>query len=67
MGMKPLNPGSAEAVKRDELLAIMRDETKSDDERLQAAIAAAPLCHEVVKPVIVGSVSGPKRPVRRLK
>ena len=48
MKMRELPPGSPEAVRRDELLAIMRDEPRSDEERDAAAIAAAPLCHERV-------------------
>jgi hypothetical protein len=47
MKLKELRPNSPEAKRRDELLAIMRDPTRSDEERDAAAKAAAPLCHEL--------------------
>jgi hypothetical protein len=52
MKLKELTPGSPEAKRRDELLAIMRDETRSHEERDRATIAAAPLCHEEVPPIV---------------
>jgi hypothetical protein len=45
--LKVLPPNSPEAKRRDELLAIMRDPTKSDTERDAAAIAALPLWREL--------------------
>jgi hypothetical protein len=53
MKLKHLPPGSPEAKRRDELLAIMRDETKSEDERYMATLAALPLSHEEVPPIVV--------------
>jgi hypothetical protein len=45
--MRELQPGSAEAKRRGELLAIMNDPSRSNEERDAAAIAATPLCHEL--------------------
>ena len=42
MKLRKLPQGSPQAKRRDELLAIMRDETRPDEERDQAAKAAAP-------------------------
>jgi hypothetical protein len=53
MKLKELPPGSPEAKRRDELLAIMRDETRSEEERFEATLAALPLCHEEVPPIVV--------------
>jgi hypothetical protein len=47
MKLKELPPGSPQATHRDELLAVMNDPTRSDEERDRAAIAAASLCHEL--------------------
>lgn len=47
MKLKELRPNSPEAKRRDELLAMMNDPTRPDEERDQAAKAAAPLCHEL--------------------
>lgn len=47
-----LKPGSPEQIRRDELLAIMRDPNRANEERLQAAIEALPLCHEPVPPIV---------------
>jgi hypothetical protein len=53
MRIRELQAGSPEAKRRDELLAIMRDETKSEDERYKATVAALPLCHEELPPIVV--------------
>jgi hypothetical protein len=53
MKLKVLPPNSPEAKRRDDLLAIMRDETKPEDERFRATLAALPLCHEEVPPIVV--------------
>jgi hypothetical protein len=53
MNLKELPPGSPEAKRRDELLAIMRDETRPIEEQLQAAKEALPLCHEETPPIVV--------------
>lgn len=50
--MKELKPGSPDAARRDRLLAIMRDEMRPQDERIQAAIEALPLCHEELPPIV---------------
>jgi hypothetical protein len=42
MKLRELPQGSPQAKRRDELLAIMRDETRPDEERDRAAKAAAP-------------------------
>ncbi len=47
MKLRELPQGSPQAKRRDELLAIMRNETRSNEERDAAAIAALPLCHEL--------------------
>ncbi len=49
MKLRELPQGSPRAKRRDELLAIMNDPTRSDGERDAAAKAAAPLCHELLK------------------
>jgi hypothetical protein len=38
MKLKELPPGSPEAKRRDELLAIMRDETRSEEERIKTSM-----------------------------
>lgn len=48
---KVLPPSSPEAKRRDELLAIMNDPRRSVGARLDAAIAATPLCYEELPPV----------------
>ena len=49
---KLLPPGSPGAKRRDELLGIMNDETRSLGDRLKAAQEAAPLCY-VKRAVVV--------------
>jgi predicted nuclease with RNAse H fold len=62
MKVRELPPGSPEAKRRDELLAIMNDETRSDEERDAAAKAAAPLCHERPKAAMrAGALEGSDR------
>jgi hypothetical protein len=55
--MRELQPGSPEAARRDVLLAIMRDETRPKEERIEAAIAALPLCHEEAPPRVVVTIN----------
>jgi hypothetical protein len=50
MKLRELPQGSPGAKRRDELLAVMRDPTRSDEERDAAAKAAAPLYHELPPP-----------------
>jgi hypothetical protein len=57
MKVRELPPGSPEAKRRDELLAIMRDETRSDEERDAAAKEAMPLCY-VKRAVVVPAEAG---------
>jgi len=53
MRIRKLPRGSPEAAQRDALLATMRDETRPDEERDRATIAALPLCHEELPPIVV--------------
>jgi hypothetical protein len=46
MKLRELPTGSPKSKRRDELLVIMRDPTRSDAERDAAARTALPLCHE---------------------
>jgi hypothetical protein len=50
MSTKPrkLEPGSPEQIRRDELLAIINDPTRSDEQRCEAAVESLPLCYERV-------------------
>jgi hypothetical protein len=69
MKLKVLPPNSPEAKRRDELLAIMRNETRPEEERDSATIAALSLCHEEVPPIVVytnrTSIGGTKMKRRR--
>jgi len=48
-----LEPGTPEYVRRGELLAIMNDETRPEDERRQAAMDALPLCYLEADPIVI--------------
>ena len=41
-----LKPGSPEQIRRDELLAILDDPHRSQEERYQAAVESLPLCYQ---------------------
>jgi hypothetical protein len=53
MSLRELEPGSPEAKRRDKLLVIMRDPNRPQEERLQAAVEALPLCHTMLEPIVV--------------
>ncbi len=58
---RELDPDSPEAIKRERLLTIMRDRSRPEEERLDAAVAALPLCYERPAPVYVVTNGHPNR------
>lgn len=49
--LRVLEQGSPDHIRRERLLKIMRDETRSQSERTQAAIEALPLCYVQPDPI----------------
>ena len=54
---RKLQPGSPEQIRRDELLAIVNDPGRSDEERYQAALESMPLCYQRLAMVVPGPIS----------
>lgn len=50
--LRVLEPGSSDHIRRERLLKIMRDESKPQSERTQAAIEALPLCYVQPDPIV---------------
>lgn len=65
--LRVLEPGSPDYIRRERLLKLMRDDSKPQSERTQAAIEALPLCYVQPDPIdnVTHTFSKPKTSRKR--